>query len=92
MLRTAEFSPLRPPLGLISDGVEFEITLIDSALHGAIVSPGFEDWPWEAGTFGDEVRGLRRIPGLGGVRRRALGSEDRVGGTLRRTSSTPGPS
>ena len=62
MLRAADFAPLRPPLAFIRSGVEFEITLIERAQDGAIVTPGFEDWPWDAGTFGDEVRALNGYP------------------------------
>lgn len=36
--------------------IEFEITLTDRASDGAIVTPGFEEWPSDAGTFGTDVR------------------------------------
>ena len=45
MLYAADFEPLRPPLAFIRNGVEFEITLIARAPDGAIVTPGFEEWP-----------------------------------------------
>jgi hypothetical protein len=62
MLGAAGFAPLRPSLAFIRNGVEFEITLIDRAQDGAIVTPGFEDWPWDAGTFGDDFRALNGYP------------------------------
>lgn len=58
MLHAVDFSPLRPPLAYVRNGVELEITLIERAQDGAIVTPGFEDWPWDAGTFGDDFRTL----------------------------------
>ena len=62
MLSAAGFQPLRAPLAFIRDSIEFEITLIDNASDGSIVTPGFEEWPWDAGTFGDDVRSLDRYP------------------------------
>ncbi len=62
MLCAAGFEPLRPPLAFTRNGVEFEITLIDTAPDGAIVTPGFEDWAWDAGTFGDDVQALNGYP------------------------------
>ena len=67
MLSAADFGPMRAPLAFIRNGVEFEITLIERAPDGAIVTPGFEDWPW----------GPQRLPGSGGVRRRAPGCQER---------------
>ena len=61
-LRAADFAPLRPPLAFIRSGVEAEITLIDRAHDGAIVTLGFEDWSRDAGTFGDEFRVLNGHP------------------------------
>ena len=62
MLHAADFEPLRPPLAFIRNGVEFEITLIDRAPTGAIVTPGFESWPWDPGTFRDDVLALHGHP------------------------------
>ena len=62
MFYAADFEPSRPPLAFIRNGVEFEITLIARAADGAIVTPGFEEWPWDAGTFGDDVRALNAFP------------------------------
>ena len=62
MLGVSGFKPLRPPLAYVRDSVEFEITLIDRASDGAIVTPGFEDWPWDAFTFGTDVRALDEYP------------------------------
>ena len=62
MLSADDFEPLRPPLAFIRDGIEFEITLIDRAPDGTTVTPGFEEWPWDAGTFGDDRRILNGYP------------------------------
>lgn len=62
MLSATDFEPLRPPLAFICGDVEFEITLIDRAPDGAIVTPGFEEWPWDTGTFRDDVRTLDGYP------------------------------
>ena len=52
-----------------SDGVELfvdpvehvEVTYIGLAADGSVVTPGFEHWPYQPRSFGDEVRTLRGV-------------------------------
>jgi hypothetical protein len=59
LLRKASFVELpttSPTQGLVKiekGDVEVEITLV-AARGGKMVTPGFEHWPWPAGTFGDQ--------------------------------------
>lgn len=37
------------------DNVRLEVTFIEAGPDGAIVTPGYEDWPWDDGSFPDEL-------------------------------------
>jgi hypothetical protein len=59
----------RPDHSRSSDGVELfvgsiehvEITYIGLAADGSVVTPGFELWPYQRRSFGDEERTLRGV-------------------------------
>lgn len=62
MLNDAGYAAVRPPLAWERDGATIELTLIEATEEGLIVTPGFEDWPWDPGTFEADMRSLHGSP------------------------------
>jgi hypothetical protein len=49
-------SPMPQAIALFQrDAVRVEVTLIEQDPAGETVTPGYEDWPWDEGSFPDEV-------------------------------------
>lgn len=73
-LAAAGFSPVASDAPdavqtFVRDGVSLEITFVEHADDGMVVTPGYEGWPWLPGACGDETVEFR------GVRLRVVSAE-----------------